>query len=84
MSETTQNAEPEARVLDCRGLLCPVPIIRLSKAVREVPVGSRIRMLATDPGSEPDMRAWEKQTGHRLLSATRDGREFSFLVERAK
>ncbi len=74
----------ESRVLDCRGLLCPVPIIRLSKAVKELPVGGRIRMMATDPGSEPDMRAWERQTGNRLLEATRDGKEFRFLVERAK
>lgn len=82
MGDTTSTGE--AKLLDCRGLLCPVPIIRLSKAVKEIPVGGRIQMVATDPGSEPDMRAWERQTGNKVLEATREGKEFRFLVERAK
>lgn len=83
MSDTTAGGS-EVRFLDCRGLLCPVPIIRVSKAVKELPVGGRLEMVATDPGSEPDMKAWEKQTGHRLISATKDGTEFRFLIERAR
>ncbi len=70
--------------LDCRGLLCPVPIIRLSKAVKAIGIGDQVQMIATDPGSDPDMKAWEKQTGHKLVSSHHEGNEFHFLVERMR
>ena len=71
-----------ASTLDCRGLLCPLPIIRLSKAVKAVDVGAVIEMLATDPGSVPDMEAFEKQTGHRVLERSEANGVFRFLVQR--
>ena len=73
-----------ASKLDCRGLLCPIPIIKLSKAVKGVEVGAVIEMLATDPGSVPDMEAFEKETGHRVLERTEANGVFRFLVQRAK
>lgn len=72
------------RVLDCKGLLCPIPIVRLSKAVKELQVGQTVLLEATDPGSRPDIAAWEKQTGHEVLSTTEDNKVFRFLVRRAK
>jgi tRNA 2-thiouridine synthesizing protein A len=72
------------QVLDCKGLLCPVPIIRLSKAVKAINVGQAIEMLATDPGSMPDMEAYEKQTGHALLVSEKQGDVFRFVVQRTK
>ena len=47
-------------------------------------VGAVIEMLATDPGSVPDMEAFEKQTGHRVLDRTEANGVFRFLVQRAK
>ncbi len=73
-----------ASKLDCRGLLCPVPIIKLSKAVKGVEVGAVIEMLATDPGSVPDMEAYEKQTGNRVLERSEQNGVFRFLVQRAR
>jgi tRNA 2-thiouridine synthesizing protein A len=73
-----------ASTLDCRGLLCPVPIIKLSKAVKTVEVGKVVEMLATDPGSMPDMEAFEKQTGHRVLERSESGGVFRFLVQRTR
>ena len=73
-----------ATLVDARGLLCPVPIIRLSKAVKAVEVGQLVKLLATDPGSEPDLKAWEKQTGHTLVSSDRQADEFHFVVRRKR
>lgn len=85
MSEATSGGSGgRVETLDCRGLLCPVPIIRLSKAVKGIGVGDRVQMIATDPGSDPDMRAWEKQTGHKLVSSHHEGNEFHFLVEKMR
>jgi tRNA 2-thiouridine synthesizing protein A len=73
------------QTLDCRGLLCPVPIIKLSKAIKTIEVGQVIEMLATDPGSVPDMEAFEQQTGHQVLEhSTVEGGIYRFLVRRSK
>ncbi len=75
---------PEAdRVLDCTGLLCPIPIVRLSKAIKEMQVGQTLRLVATDPGSMPDVAAWGRQTRHEVLSATESGKVFTFLVRKS-
>jgi tRNA 2-thiouridine synthesizing protein A len=76
--------QPIDSTLDCRGLLCPLPIIKLSKAVKAAPVGAVIEMLATDPGSTPDMEAFEKQTGNRVLERSEQNGVFRFLVQRTK
>jgi len=80
----TQPGAKPAQTLDCKGLLCPVPIIRLSKAIKTIQVGEAIEMLATDPGSLPDMEAFQKQTGHQVLESGQQGGVFRFLVRRAK
>lgn len=54
--------------LDARGMKCPMPIINLSAALRPLPVGSEIRILADDRGFPPDLRAWCAKTGHQLVS----------------
>ncbi len=79
--------ETESRkiqTLDCQGLLCPLPIIRLSKAIKAIGVGDSIEMLATDPGSVPDMEAFQKQTGHKILSSNQQGAVYRFVVQRTK
>ncbi|MGH2831079.1 MAG: sulfurtransferase TusA family protein [Actinomycetota bacterium] len=72
------------KVLDVTGLLCPLPVIKLSKAMKEVEIGQVVEMQATDPGSQPDMDAWIKNTGHELVDATVDGGVFTFWVRKAK
>jgi tRNA 2-thiouridine synthesizing protein A len=73
-----------SRTLDCRGLLCPMPIIQVSKALKGMEVGQILEMLATDPGSKPDMEAWARQTGHELLGVQEEGGLFKFYVRRSK
>jgi tRNA 2-thiouridine synthesizing protein A len=72
------------QTLDCQGLLCPMPIIKLSKAIKTIEVGESIEMLATDPGSMPDMEAFQKQTGHKILNSAQQGAVYRFVVQRAK
>lgn len=72
------------RVLDVKGLLCPLPVIKLSKAIKEVEIGQVVEMQATDPGSQPDMDAWAKNTGHQLIASEVQGDVFVFWVRRTK
>ncbi len=72
------------KILDVKGLLCPLPVIKLSKAIKEIDVGQVVEMQATDPGSQPDMDAWAKNTGHALIESKVDGDVFLFWVRRTK
>lgn len=71
-------------VLDARGTLCPMPIVRLQKAVKGVPIGALIELIATDPGSDPDVKAWGRETGNEIVEATRTGDEFRFVIRRVR
>ena len=44
--------------LDAKGLACPMPIVKLAKAVQAMSAGDSITVLADDPGFEPDVKAW--------------------------
>ncbi|MDE3101266.1 MAG: sulfurtransferase TusA family protein [Chloroflexota bacterium] len=81
---TEQNtvATAPARVVDARNVLCPTPIVRLTAAIRELPVGASLRLIATDPGSDADVRAWAVESGHELVEAGRTGGEYHFVVRR--
>jgi tRNA 2-thiouridine synthesizing protein A len=46
------------RMLDCRGMRCPLPIIELAKAWPDVEVGELVEVLADDPAAGPDLQAW--------------------------
>ncbi len=70
------------QVLDVRGLLCPMPIVKTKKAIDQLDAGQTLRILATDPGAVADFHAWTRRTGHKLLESEQVGKEFHFLVEK--
>jgi tRNA 2-thiouridine synthesizing protein A len=70
--------------LDTSGMLCPIPVIKTSRAIKEVQVGQVIKMISTDPGAPPDMEAWSRQTGHELLDSHTEDGKFIFFIRRAK
>jgi len=73
----------EDQILDCSGLLCPMPIVNVSKAIKELQSGQILKMIATDAGSPPDIEAWSRQTGNELLrSLTEDGKFVFFLKKK--
>lgn len=73
-----------ARELDCSGMLCPMPVVKTAKAIKELEVGQVLKMIATDPGAPPDMEAWSRQTGHELVSQERENGRFIFYLRRTK
>jgi TusA-related sulfurtransferase len=44
--------------LDCRGLLCPRPVIELARHLGDVPVGEVVAVVAEDPAAAHDIPAW--------------------------
>jgi TusA-related sulfurtransferase len=72
------------RSLDCVGLFCPMPILKVREAIRPMGVGQTLEMLSDDPASEADMKSWSTRTGHDLLEIEKDGAVFRFLVRKAR
>ena len=68
--------------LDCSGLSCPMPILKTKKAIDKLESGQVLKMIATDPGSKPDMEAWARKTGHELLEYQQDGDKHIFFVKK--
>ena len=56
--------------LDAKGLACPMPIVKLAKASRDMAAGDTLTVLADDPGFDPDVRAWVEAQGHELTALT--------------
>lgn len=66
--------EPDL-ALDCRGLRCPLPVIRLAQRIGEVPVGGVVAVVADDPAARPDIQAWCRMRAQEYLEerAAEDG-----------
>lgn len=75
------NVTPDLE-LDCRGLNCPLPILKTKKAIDTLASGQVLKMIATDPGSVNDVTAWSRRTGNELLGSDEQGGEFSFFVRK--
>lgn len=58
-----------AVTVDARGLRCPLPVIRLAAAARDLSPGSVVEVLATDPAAVHDVPAWARMRGHTWLGA---------------
>jgi tRNA 2-thiouridine synthesizing protein A len=70
-------------LLDCSDLLCPMPIVKTAKTIKEMQSGEILKMIATDAGSPPDIAAWSRQTGNELLLSTTEGEKFIFFLKKA-
>jgi len=74
----------EPLILDAKGLRCPLPVLKARKAMKDLPAGGRLRVLATDPGAIKDFEAFCKTTGYRLLTASQDGDVLTFEIEKTE
>jgi tRNA 2-thiouridine synthesizing protein A len=68
--------------LDAKGLNCPLPILKARKALKEVPDGGILEILATDPGAVSDFEAFCRQTGNELLEHSEDNDIYRFLIRK--
>ncbi|MFC7060282.1 sulfurtransferase TusA family protein [Halobacillus seohaensis] len=71
------------KVLDAKGLACPMPIVRTKKAINEIEVGQILEVHATDKGAKSDLAAWTKSGGHELLKDTEEDGVLKFWIKKA-
>ena len=74
----------EDQILDCSGILCPMPIVKTSKALKGLEAGQILKIISTDAGSPPDIEAWSRQTGNELLLSTMEGNKFIFFLKKSE
>lgn len=72
------------QVLDCSGMLCPMPVVKTTKAIKAMQVGQVLKMIATDPGAPPNMAAWARQTGNEILQEAKEEGKFVFYIKRVR
>jgi len=80
MSQTQIETAAE---LDARGLLCPMPVVKTAKAMKELAPGEVLKLIATDRGSVADIPAWASTTGNELLEHYEEDGAFVFFLRKS-
>ena len=71
-------------VLDCRGALCPMPVIKLRDLMASAEPGQVIHVIATDPASVHDMPAYSRNTGNELMESVSGNKLFEFYFRKSE
>ena len=72
------------RSLDARGLRCPLPLVKARDEIDHIASGEVLEVLATDPGTDHDFRAWCQRTHHEFVTVEElKGPVYRFLIRRA-
>ena len=76
------TAVPADATLDATGLLCPLPVLKARRALRDVPAGGILEVLATDPGAIKDFEHFCLTTGCELLDSSETGGVLRFHLKK--
>jgi len=68
-------------LLDARGLLCPMPVIRVQDRITQLQPGTVVEAVGTDPGILNDIPAWCRVNGHRVIETSSDADEYRVVLE---
>ncbi|WP_099157172.1 sulfurtransferase TusA family protein [Virgibacillus ndiopensis] len=71
------------KVLDAKGLACPMPIVKTKKGMNEINSGDVLEVHATDKGAKNDLTAWAKSGGHEILENTEEDGVLKFWIKKA-
>ncbi|MEO2076228.1 MAG: sulfurtransferase TusA family protein [Bacillus sp. (in: firmicutes)] len=70
------------KILDAKGLACPMPIVKTKKAINELSSGQVLEIHTTDKGAKNDLSAWAKSGGHELLNFEEDQDVLKFWIKK--
>jgi tRNA 2-thiouridine synthesizing protein A len=72
----------EVRILDVKGLNCPMPLLKAKKALNEMSAQECLRVFATDSGSKRDFEVFARQSGNDLLESNVEDGVYSYLLKK--
>jgi tRNA 2-thiouridine synthesizing protein A len=75
-------ADDSEILVDARGHLCPVPTLKLRRALECAPVGARVRLLADDPMARIDVPHFAAAAGMRIESILVEGQTLNVLISK--
>ena len=67
---------------DLKGLACPMPVVKISKGIKEVAIGQVVEALTTDPGALTDFPAWARTSGNEIVKTDQDDKVIKFYIKR--
>jgi tRNA 2-thiouridine synthesizing protein A len=70
------------KILDAKGLACPMPIVKTKKAMNDMETGQVLEVLTTDKGAKNDLTAWAKSGGHELMDHKEENDVFTFWIKK--
>ncbi len=70
------------KVLDLKGLKCPLPVLKARRTMKELAGGDILQVLATDPGAVQDFQAYCEATGDTLLEWGEADGVFTFQIKK--
>lgn len=70
------------KVMDLKGMPCPMPIVKISKGIKDVEVGQVVEAITTDPGALADFPAWAKTSGNEILKTDQQEGLIKFYIKR--
>jgi tRNA 2-thiouridine synthesizing protein A len=70
------------KVMDLKGLPCPMPVVKISKGIKDVQIGQVVEALTTDPGALADFPAWARTSGNEILKTEQEGGVIKIFVLR--
>ena len=70
--------------LDCKGVACPVPIVRLSRAMKGMGPGKTLRVEATDDAFPADLEAWLSTRTDKLVSLEIHGGVQAAVIQKSQ
>lgn len=71
-------------VLDARGLVCPMPLLKAKRAINAMNAGQQLQVLSTDQGSVRDFRVFAEQSGHILLASDEADGVYRHLLQKVE
>ena len=70
------------KTLDLKGLPCPMPVVKVSKGIKEVEIEQVLEAVTSDPGSLADFPAWAKTSGNEILKTEQEDGVIRFFIKR--
>ena len=72
------------KVMDLKGLPCPMPIVKVGQEIGSIEIGQVIHAISTDPGSLSDFPAWAASSGNEIIKTLQENDEIHFWIKRLK
>ncbi|MCJ7686119.1 MAG: sulfurtransferase TusA family protein [Desulfobacteraceae bacterium] len=70
------------KVMDLKGLPCPMPVVKVSKGIKEVEIGQVVEAVTSDPGALADFPAWARTSGNEILKTEQSDGVIKFYIKR--